>query len=657
MARLLLGLSLLAMALGLGCCASIAPAPEPSASEPSVSDDVRALLAFKRAIDGDPRAQLSDWNSSEPDHCWWSGVWCSLSDGRVVALELSNSSLSGFLAPEIGSLTSLQKLILDHNAFTGSIPREIGKLKNLTVLNLSTNQLEGPIPSETGDMENITTIDLHANRLSGAIPPELGKLTNLKELRLSNNSLTGTIPGSNDSIMVSTNKEDQVGLCQLAQLTDIDLSDNLLTGGIPACFRHIQRSRMAGNCFQNNDTMNRPDWQCGNSTDAGKDNNSIGEDGRRGRVIQPLWLLIVEVVTGVSVLSILTLCAIAGLRRRKDRSSRRGVPWTRALSWKETNVISIDDDLLGNVPKISRQELAEACEDFSNIIGSSHETVVYKGTMKDGREIAVVSMSAPVHYWTNYVELYFQKEVVEVARLSHENAAKMVGYCKSSDPFSRMVVFEYPPNGTLYEHLHDVEGCQLSWPRRMKIALSIARVLRYLHTELQPPFAVAALASSSIYLTEDFSPKIIDFERWRGLVGKPLLSSGCVVNGGGGHSNGVVDSRHVRFMDVQANTFAFGVILLELISGRASLSKDTDDLVNWARKHLEQPGEFGKLVDPKLRSVSQESLGIICNVVNLCIDAEPSRRPSMNMIGAILEEGVDTSVRDSSLAWAEAAIS
>nr|BAJ96774.1 predicted protein [Hordeum vulgare subsp. vulgare] len=655
MARLLLGVSLLLLVgLRLGRAATAV------ASEPSVSDDMRALLAFKRAISDDP---LSDWNSSDADPCWWSGVWCSFSswnssDSRVVALDLSNSSLSGFLAPEIGSLTSLQKLILDHNAFTGSIPREIGKLKNLTVLNLGANQLVGPIPSETGDMKNISTIDLHANRLSGAIPPELGKLANLKELRLSNNSLTGTIPGSNDSIMVSANNEDGVGLCQLAQLTDIDLSDNLLTGSIPACLGHIQRSRMAGNCFENNGTMNRPDWQCGNSTDAGKDNNSIGKDGQQKSKLQPLWLLIVEVVTGVSVLTVLTLCVIAGIRRRKDRSSRRnGVPWTRALSWKENNVISIDDDLLANVPKITRQELAEACEDFSNIIGSSHETVVYKGTMKDGREIAVVSMSAPAHYWTNYVELYFQKEVVEMARLGHENAAKMVGYCKSSDPFSRMVVFEYPPNGTLYEHLHEVEGYQLSWPRRMKIALSIARVLRYLHTELQPPFAVAALASSSIYLTEDFSPKIIDFERWRGLVGKPLLSSGCVVNGGG-HSNGVVDSRHVRFMDVQANTFAFGVILLELISGRASLSKDTDDLVDWARKHLEQPGELGKLVDPKLAgSVNQESLGIICNVVNLCIDAEPSRRPSMNMIAAILEDGVDTSVRDSSLAWAEAAIS
>ena len=73
--------------------------------------------------------------------------------------------------------------------------------------------------------------------------------------------------------------------------------------------------------------------------------------------------------------------------------------------------------------------------------------------------------------------------------------------------------------------------------------------------------------------------QIIDFERWRGLVAKPFLGSGVVVNGG--PLNGVVDSRHMRFMDVQANTFAFGVILLELISGRASLSKDTGDLVDW----------------------------------------------------------------------------
>lgn len=73
---------------------------------------------------------------------------------------------------------------------------------------------------------------------------------------------------------------------------------------------------------------------------------------------------------------------------------------------------------------------------------------------------------------------------------------------------------------------------------------------------------------------------------------------------------------------------------------------------------MDQPQEFSKLVDPKLQNVNHENLGVICNVVNLCIDPEPSRRPSMSMIAAILEEGVDTSaatvLRDSSLAWAEA---
>jgi hypothetical protein len=156
---------------------------------------------------------------------------------------------------------------------------------------------------------------------------------------------------------------------------------------------------------------------------------------------EPLWLLILEVFAAVTMLCLLTLCTVTGLRKCKGRSSgsENSVPRTRAVSWKESTVILIgqslrsihvtdkiehytvlitkspvtayvDDDLLANVRKISRQELSEACEDFSNIIGSSHKTVVYKGTLEDGREIAVVSLCASTHYWNNYVELSFQKE-------------------------------------------------------------------------------------------------------------------------------------------------------------------------------------------------------------------------------------------------------
>ncbi|OEL31544.1 putative LRR receptor-like serine/threonine-protein kinase [Dichanthelium oligosanthes] len=545
----------------------------------SVSDDVSALLAFKRAIYEDPLSRLSDWNSKDKDPCTWSGVGCSAFNSRVVTL------------------------VLDHNTFMGSIPKEIGKLKNLMELNLSTNQLAGPIPSEIGDMPKITKMYMQEPKINLCCFQHYFSF--ITHLMLPITSV----------------------LLQFTLLNSEQVHYIIITGEI--------------------------------NQETGKDNHADENDQKF--LPEPLWLLVLEVIAAVSLLCLLTLCTITGLRKCRARSSgsRNSVPWTRAVSWKENTVISIDDDLLVNVPKINRQELAEACEDFSNIIGSSQETVVYKGTLKD--EGGKCSPTEPKlrFYCCIIISQYAPiLQVIEMARLSHENVAKMVGYCKESDPFSRMLVFQYPPNGTLYEHLHDGEGWQVSWPRRMKLALAIARVLRYLHTELQPPFAVAALTSSSIYLTEDFSPKIIDFERWRYLVTKPGLGS---VNGGSVMSaNGITDTRHKRFMDVQANTFSFGVILLELISGRATVSKDTGDLVDWARKHLEQPEEFSKLVDPRLQrqSVNQESLGIVCNVVNLCIDPEPSRRPSMSMITAILEEGIEASaatlLRDSSLAWAEA---
>lgn len=110
--------------------------------------------------------------------------------------------------------------------------------------------------------------------------------------------------------------------------------------------------------------------------------------------------------------------------------------------------------MLKDVVRFNRQELEVACEDFSNIIGSSPDSLVYKGTMKGGPEIAVISLCIKEEHWTGYLELYFQREVTDLARLNHENAAKLLGYCSESTPFTRMLVFEYASNGTLYEHLH-----------------------------------------------------------------------------------------------------------------------------------------------------------------------------------------------------------
>ncbi|VAI74987.1 unnamed protein product [Triticum turgidum subsp. durum] len=99
-------------------------------------------------------------------------------------------------------------------------------------------------------------------------------------------------------------------------------------------------------------------------------------------------------------------------------------------------------------------------------------------------------------------------KVVDLARLNHENIAKFLGYCRESDPFSRMLVFEYASNGTLYKHLHYGKVTQFSWLRRMKIAIGIAQGLRYLYTESQPPFAISEPNSIQYTLQKILPPRL-----------------------------------------------------------------------------------------------------------------------------------------------------
>ncbi|KAE8710855.1 putative LRR receptor-like serine/threonine-protein kinase [Hibiscus syriacus] len=335
------------------------------------------------------------------------------------------------------------------------------------------------------------------------------------------------------------------------------------------------------------------------------------------------------------------------------------IPWKKPGSEKEHLAVYIDSELLKDVTKYSRQELEVACEDFSNIIGSSPDSLVYKGIIRGGPEIAVIALCIKEEQWTGYLELYFQREVADLARLNHDNVGKLLGYCSEITPFTRMLVFEYTSNGTLHEHLHYGEGSQLSWTRRMRIILGIIRGLKYLHTELEPPFTISELNSSAVYLTDDFSPKLVDFESWKTILARLEKNSGSIGN------NGAIcllpSSVENRHLDIQGNIHGFGILLLEIISGRPPFCKDRGCLIDWAKEYLESPDAMSNIVDPELKHFTYDDLKLICEVISLCIHPDISKRPSMQEISLILESRIDTSVsvelKSSSLAWAEHALS
>ena len=139
------------------------------------------LAAFYKATGGPGWKDSENWLTSA--HLSdWHGV-ATDSRGNVTILRLTANNLEGELPPELGSLTSLKKLVLKGNNLRGEIPSELGQLAHLEELDLSFNGLNGHIPSQLGNLLNLTELNLGDNELSGEIPSELGNLPNLKDLR------------------------------------------------------------------------------------------------------------------------------------------------------------------------------------------------------------------------------------------------------------------------------------------------------------------------------------------------------------------------------------------------------------------------------------------------------------------------------------------
>ncbi|WCJ26242.1 Leucine-rich repeat protein kinase family protein [Euphorbia peplus] len=644
-------------------------------SESFPTDEVWSLKTFKEAIFEDPLLVLFDWDNLDVDPCNWSGIWCSSARDHIVKINISGSSIRGFLPPELGRLSYLQELLLHGNNLIGTIPKELGMLKYLKALDLGANQLTGLIPPELANMGSIIVINLQSNGLTGHLPTELGNLKSLRELRLDRNRLQGTVPASGHPTFPSNSTShgmyalDSTGLCRASQLQVVDLSYNFFSGSVPKCLNYLPNTSFQGNCLKSSATKQRSSIQCGGASHARPhqtfntkhrpldDVSDTKAKNHRGPS-KPGWLLALEIVTGTMVGSLCVIALLTAVQRCNSKSSII-IPWKKSASQNEQVAVYIDSDMLKDVASFSRQELEVACEDFSNIIGSSPDSLVYKGTMKGGPEIAVISLCVKEEHWTGYLELYFQKEVADLARLNHENTGKLLGYCKESSPFARMLVFEYTPNGTLYEHLHYGEGCQLSWTRRMKIVIGIARGLKYLHTQLDPPFTISELNSGAVYLTEDFSPKLVDFESWKSILTRSEKNAGSI--GSQGAICVLPDSLENRHLDVKGNVYAFGVLLLEIVSGRPPYCKEKGSLVDWAKEYLELPEVMSSIVDPDLKQFKYEDLKVICDIVNHAICPEASKRPSMAELCSMLESKIDTSVslefRSSSLAWAELALS
>ncbi|XP_075500098.1 inactive receptor-like serine/threonine-protein kinase At2g40270 isoform X1 [Primulina tabacum] len=588
----------------------------------SLNDEGLALLRVKEKVFSDPYGALSNWKDEVgvENPCSWVGVGCS--EGYVVVLNLKDLCLNGTLAPDIGNLVHVKSIILRNNSFFGVIPKELASLKRLEFLDLRYNNFSGHIPCNPHNKFSIGFLLVDNNEFLDKMQPNIYGLQKLSEVQLQDDLLTTAAQTvSCNGLLISWNSEEAKDLSgrKLLQISSrrTPALRVIFRSPPPQEFGSIQVPPPPHHSWS---PLNlapspplspavvvpspspSPDIHISPSSLATPEEEP-STSSQNSLMGSHLGVVLLASIGG----PLLILLLVGGILFFHFNKMATVNPWRTGLSGQ------LQKAFVTGVPKLKRSELVAACEDFSNVIGSSSVCNLYKGTLSNGVEIAVVStVVASAKEWSNSLESNFRKKIGTLSKVNHKNFVCLLGYCVEEEPFTRMMVFEYAPNGTLFEHLHIREAEHLDWATRLRIAMGVAYCLEHMH-QLTHPLAHRNLTSSSVYLTEDYAGKVSDFIY---------------------QNEGNLDKIEPN---TQSNVYSFGVVLFEMMTGRLPYSVGGESLENWASDYLRvQP--LREIVDPTLRTYHEEQLQVIGNVIKMCTNPEPRRRPSMQEVCMMLKE-------------------
>ncbi|KAG6589702.1 putative receptor-like serine/threonine-protein kinase, partial [Cucurbita argyrosperma subsp. sororia] len=286
----------------------------------------------------------------------------------------------------------------------------------------------------------------------------------------------------------------------------------------------------------------------------------------------------------------------------------------------------------------SYEEIFEATDGLSsdNLVGKGGYAEVYRGILSDGEEIAVKRLTKTSI--DERKEKEFLTEIGTIGHVQHPNVLSLLGCCIDNGLY---LIFRFSSRGSVASLLHDDNLSPIDWKTRYKIAIGTARGLHYLHKDCQRRIIHRDIKSSNILLTADFEPLISDFGLAKWLPTQWSHHSIAPIEGTFGHlapeyyMHGIVDEK--------TDVFAFGVFLLEVISGRKPVDGSHQSLHSWAKPILNR-AEYEKLVDPRLGGAYDVTqLKRFSLAASLCIRESSLWRPTMTEVLDIMEDRyVDT---------------
>ncbi|XP_042401978.1 receptor-like serine/threonine-protein kinase NCRK isoform X1 [Zingiber officinale] len=301
--------------------------------------------------------------------------------------------------------------------------------------------------------------------------------------------------------------------------------------------------------------------------------------------------------------------------------------------------------LSGVVIQFSYVELEQASKGFStdNLIGIGGSSNVYRGELKDGRMVAIKKLRP---LGGSEIDPEFLHEIELILRFNHCHVVLLLGYCIENQgrQLERLLVFEYMSNGNLRDSLDTKQGKEaMDWETRVQIALGAAKGLEYLHEAAAPRILHRDIKTTNILLDDNYRAKIADLGMAKQLMTDDLTSSSSSparMLGTFGYF--APEYAIVGKASQKSDVFSFGVVILELITGRRPIFKATnkgeDSLVIWATSRLQDSQlVVSELPDAVLRGkFPEEEMQIMAHLARECLQWDPDSRPTMSEVVQIL---------------------
>uniref|UniRef100_A0ACD5UFN8 Uncharacterized protein n=1 Tax=Avena sativa TaxID=4498 RepID=A0ACD5UFN8_AVESA len=633
-------------------------AAPPSATLASSPPTQAALLAAFLAK-ADPTAHLRFPLAATP--CAHPGVTCAGPTAQITHLVLEQAGLNGTFPPAtLSNLAQLRVLSLKANALHGPLP-DLSALANLKALFLAGNRFSGPFPPSLASLRRLRSIDLSGNSLSGALPPGIeAAFPHLTALRLDANRFSGPVPAWNQS-----------------SLKLLNVSYNNFSGPVPvtASMATMGADAFAGNpglcgevvrrechlLFFHADGSAAPPAQTADTTTDDTPRQGYGyglpnsSAPRAHRSVKRRTAMAVAVALSAFA-ALLLVCAVIAARRRGRRKHRRAgsAPYPSPKKSAAASQVSreLDNADIGYVECVRDDEEAAAmmmpeekarrlgrsgCLTFcageatsysleqlmrasAEVLGRGSVGTTYKAVL-DGRLVVIVKRldAAKIGPAASEAET-FEQNMDVIGRLRHPNLVPLRSFFQAKE--ERLLVYDYQPNGSLHSLIHGSRSSRakpLHWTSCLKIAEDVAQGLAYIHQASR--LVHGNIKSSNVLLGSDFEACLTD------NCLSFLLESSEVKDDAAYRAPENMNSN--RRLTPKSDVYAFGILLLELLSGKTPLEHSVLVATNLQTYALSAREDEG---------VDSERLSMIVDIASACVRSSPESRPTAWQVLKMIQE-------------------